>query len=124
MSYGYSDDLRKAALDYYDRGVCTQAEVCAIFGLSVKTLSNWLRQRRETGEFSRRASGHPQPMYRIDAVALRNYFEAHPDAYLHEASAVFGVSPSGIYRACRRLGFTRKKNRAVSGARRSGTRHL
>ena len=116
MSYGYSDDLRKAALDYYDRGECTQAEVCSIFGMSARTLSNWLQQRRHTGHYHRRFAGHPQPMYRIDPQQLQDTIAKHPDAYLHEIAHMMGVSPSGIYRACKRLGLSRKKNRPVSGA--------
>lgn len=113
MSYGYSDDLRKAALSYYDRGDCTQADVCEIFSISAKTLSNWLRQRRETGNYRRRTSEKPQPMYKIDAARLRDYIAEHPDAYLHEIAEAFKVSPSGIFRACRRLNITHKKNSAL-----------
>ena len=115
MPHGYSDDLRRQALRYLDRGH-SQSETCDVFGMSRATLNDWLRRRREKGDFRRRAGGKPQPMYRIDADKLCAYTDAHPDAYLHEIANEFGVSAAGIFYACKRLGITRKKNRAVSGA--------
>ena len=116
MSYGYSDDLRKAALDCYDRGGRPQAEVCEIFGIALKTFSNWLRQRRETGTFLRRACERERSPYKLSKAELAEYIAAHPDAYLKEIAQHFSLHPSTIHYACIRFGMTRKKNRAVSGA--------
>lgn len=113
MTYGYSDDLRRQALKYYDTGH-SQVATCEVFGMSRSTLNNWLAQRRG-GQTTRRPQGKPQPMYRIDAQRLRAVVAARPDSYLHEIAAELRVSPSGVYRACRRLDISRKKNRSVSG---------
>ncbi|WP_162265610.1 IS630 transposase-related protein [Legionella santicrucis] len=45
----------------------------------------------------------------MDDEALKKYIETHPDAHLKELSSHFGVTPSGIWRALKRLKITRKK---------------
>jgi transposase len=115
MSYGYSDDLRASALAYYDRGDCSQSEVSDIFGIGLKTLNNWLRQRRETGDYSRRSEKIRLP-YKLEEAALRSYISAHSDAYLHEIAEQFSCHPTTIFYACKRMGISRKKNQPVSGA--------
>lgn len=123
MTYGYSDDLRVAALAYYDKGGVTQQEVSKIFGIAAKTLSNWLRLRKE-GEFSRRAAQKKLLAYKLDEAALRQYISDNSDAYNREIGDYFGVHPTTIFYARKRLGITRKKNGAVSGAKRGGARNI
>jgi transposase len=117
MIYGYSDDLRKAAISYYDRKHCTQLEVSSIFGIGVKTLSRWLRQRREDGTYVRKSQEKRAP-YTLDEASLRGYISAQADAYLHEIAEQFSCHPTTIFYACKRLGISRKKNQPVSRARR------
>ena len=122
MTYGYSEDLRKKALLYYDKSGKSHAEVCGIFGVSLRAFAEWIRLRK-AGDFRRRPQQKPKPST-IDEAALRAYIDAHPDAYFREIAVVFEVSDVGILKACRRLGITRKKNSAVLRARRSGARDL
>lgn len=116
MSYGYSDDLRMAALSYYDKGGVTQSQVSEIFGVALKTLSNWIRLRK-AGDFSRRSGQKKKGAVKIDEAALQNYIEAHPDAYNREVAEHFGVHPTTIHYARKRLGITRKKNSALRRAK-------
>jgi len=118
MTYGYSDDLRLKALSYYDASGKSQAEVCGIFGVGLRTFAQWVRLRK-AGDFRRRPQQKPKPA-KIDGAALKAYIDAHPDAYFREIAVAFGVSDVGILKACRRLGITRKKNAAVLRARRGG----
>lgn len=118
MTYGYSDDLRAKALSYYDTSKKSQAEVCDIFGIGLRTFAQWIKLRK-AGDFRRRPQQKPKPAT-IDGAALAAYIDAHPDAYFREIAVVFDVSDVGILKACRRLGITRKKNSAVLRARRSG----
>ena len=122
MTYGYSDDLRAKALSYYDTSGKSQAEVCGIFGVGLRTFAQWVRLRK-AGDFRRRPQQKPKPAT-IDGAALKAYIDAHPDAYFREIAAVFAVSDVGILKACRRLGITRKKNSAVLRARRSGAGNI
>jgi transposase len=95
----------------------TQAETCAVFGISRATLNAWLKLRRETGSAQLRPRPKTRRSRKIDDDQLRRYLEQHPDAYLHEIAEVFAVSASAIVYACRRAGITRKKRRrAISSA--------
>ena len=112
MSYGYSDDLRMAALSYYDKGGVTQSQVSEIFGVALKTLSNWIRLRK-AGDFSRRFGQKKKGAVKIDEEALQKYIQEHPDAYNREVAEHFGVHPTTIHYARTRLGRTSKKNSAL-----------
>ena len=118
MPNGYSNDLRERVLAYKDDNH-TQAQTCAVFGISRATLNAWLRLRRETGSAELRARPTTRRSRKIDDERLKAYLDQHPDAYLHEIAEVFGVSPAAILYACRRAGITRKKRRrATSNATR------
>jgi transposase len=112
MTYGYSDDLRIAALSYYDREGVSQKDVSVIFGVSLKTLGNWVRLRKE-GNFSRRSAQKKRESYKLDEAELRQYISDNPDAYNREVSLHFGVHPTSIFYARKRLGLTRKKNDSI-----------
>ena len=108
MTYGYSDDLRRAALKYYDSKLISQQQVCSIFDISLRTFSNWIRLRKQ-GNYSRRANQKKKGATKIDESKLKQYIQEHPDAYNHEIGEHFGVHGTTIYYACKRLGITRKK---------------
>lgn len=118
MTNGYSNDLRERVLAYKDAGH-TQKETCEVFGISRSALNDWLKLRRETGSAHLRARPKTRRNRKIDEQALREYVAAHPDAYLHEIGAVFGVTGTAILYACRRYGITRKKVNPLSRTKRS-----
>jgi transposase len=117
MTYGYSDDLRKAALACYARGGKTQQEVSVLFGVGLKTFARW-RVLEKAGDFRLRPCPPRKRSHKIDGDALCAYVRQHPDSYLREIAAHFNVSDVGIIKALRRLGISRKKNQPVSRARR------
>ena len=112
MTYGYSNDLRVKALTYYDQSGQTQAQVCKIFGIGVRTFGNWVRLRRR-GDYRRRVGARPRPAHKLDRGKLEAYIAVHPDAYLREIGTHFGVTDVAILYACRRWDITRKKNHSV-----------
>lgn len=111
MTYGYSKDLRKKALEYFDRGH-SRSEVCDVFGIHRHTFASWLRIRSSGEDLSPRVNMSGKRPHKIDSERLAAYVETHPNAYLHEIAAVFSVSDVGIMKALRRLGITRKKKPA------------
>lgn len=115
MPNGYSNDLRKRVLAYYDDNH-TQKETCAVFGISRSALTDWLKLRRETGSADLRPRPKIRNSKKIDGEQLKAYIAKHPDAYFHEIASVFNVVPSAIYYACRRHGITRKKTDEISGS--------
>lgn len=120
MSYGYSDDLRKSCLSYYDKSGKTQKEVSQIFGIGLKTLSNWICLRKK-GNYSRRSSPNNRNCPKLDKELVLSYISSNPDAYLIEISEHFDVSISGAHYALKRFGITRKKNDSLRGTRRGKT---
>lgn len=118
MTYGYSDDLRKMCLSYYDKSEKPQKEVALMFGIGLKTLSNWLRDRKE-GFTSLRSEQKARHCPKLDDQSLRTYIGENPDAYLYEIAEHFDVSIPAVHYAFKRLGITRKKNHALRGAGRN-----
>lgn len=115
MTNGYSNDLRDKVLAYKDANH-TQKETCEVFKISRSTLNEWLRLRRETGSAHRKSGAKTRANRKVDEQLLREYIAAHPDAYLHEIGAYFGVSARAIGYCCERYGITRKKRRRAIGS--------
>jgi transposase len=109
MTYGYSVDLRSRVLAYLDGGH-TQKEASAVFGVSRKTIYNWLSLKKNTGSLAlNRAKRYKTSKF--DPDLLRDYVVSHSDAYLEEIAVVFKGTASGVCRALKRLNITRKKSR-------------
>lgn len=108
MSRSYSFDLRKKVMSYLGVGH-TKKEASKVFGISLKTIYNWLSLQEETGSVKAKAMKSYEPS-KIKGQDLEHYISAHPDAYLEEIAVVFKVSVSGIWRALKRLKISRKKS--------------
>jgi transposase len=109
MSRSYSYDLRMKVMSYLGLGH-TKKEASKVFGISLKTIYNWLSLKEETGSVKAKAVKSYEPS-KIKEKELKEYVAAHPDAYLEEIASVFKGSISGICRALKRLKITRKKSR-------------
>ena len=103
----YSKDMRLAALAYINKGG-TQSEAAKIFGVSRDILLRWSKAEtleRKTGYTRRR---------KIDADKLRAHVKAHPQMYLRERAAIFGVATNSMHYALKRLGFVKKTRSAIA----------
>jgi putative transposase len=105
MSYGI--DLRTRVVKFVSEGG-SRTEASDVYGVSRKTIYHWLR--RPTLSTTPKATRES----RINKAKLVSHVTAHPDALLRERAGEFGVTPSGMWRALRKLGM-RKKNDAVRG---------
>lgn len=101
----YSVDMRKRVVAYVTSGG-SKCEASRIFGIGRDTLYRWLSM----DDLSPRPAKTRHRV--IDKERLMAHVRAHPDALLRERALEFGVTPSGLWRAMRRLGL-RKKNDAV-----------
>lgn len=108
MSRSYSFDLRAKVMSYIGVGH-TKKEASEVFGISLKTIYNWLSLQEETGSVKAKAIKSYEPS-KIKGKDLEDYISSHPDAYLEEIAIVFKVSVSGIWRALKRLKISRKKS--------------
>lgn len=95
----YSSDFRRKVLSVRAREGLTIAAVARRFTVGTASVVRWLKQP----EPQRRRN---KPATKIDPIALARDVREHPDAYLHERAARFGVSIQGIAHALRRMNIT------------------
>jgi transposase len=102
----YPKIFRQKALEAFRNGH-SRKEVNELFGLSNTTLRDWEILEKETGSLNNRLLDRKPT--KIDDEALRNYCEENPFATHIEAATHFDCSESGIRKAKKRIGITRKK---------------
>lgn len=95
----YSTDLRTRVIDYV-KGGGSKAEAARRFGVGRHTVYRWLKQPVA------RRPGPRAP--RVDTVRLRAHVLEKPDMYLAERAKLFGMTPSGMCRALKRLNLLKK----------------
>ena len=101
----YSLDLRKKALSYIENGA-SLTETSRIFGVTTRTLSNWLQRQKQQDLAPKMHGSSPS---KIDNDKLIKYIETHPDSCLREIAEVFSTTLQGIFYGCKRLKITLKK---------------
>jgi transposase len=111
----YTNDLREKALAY--ESTHTVKETSEAFGVGMRAIFRWKKQKRETGNVDRKPLNR-KPR-KLDMEGLRRYAEAHPDAYLWEMAKEFRVGTSCIHRGLKKMKITLKKKR---GPTKNGTR--
>ncbi|WP_342349167.1 IS630 transposase-related protein [uncultured Nitrospira sp.] len=118
MSNAYSIDLRVRAMTFVLEGG-RKKMACKIFNIGRDTLYRWTRQYQMQGHVTPKARGK-YVVRKLDDAVLVSYIATHPDATLEELGREFAVSAVAIWKACRRLQITRKKNDAVRRTKRRG----
>lgn len=103
----HAEQLRKVVLNYLAQGN-TQQQAAELYSVSISSIKRWKKAKRELGTVASQAR-RCSP-YKIDTEKLQAYIKSHPDAYLQEIAAYFGVTNSGICKALKRLHITRKKS--------------
>ena len=101
-------EIRERVIEYLESGGLIKSAV-EIFKVSRSSIQRWRRRKAQTGEI--KPTERKNLPYKIDDEALKLYIAKYPDAYLTEIAEVFSVTDSGVYRALKRLGITRKKSR-------------
>jgi transposase len=105
-------------IKYKDSGH-TFAQTNEAFGVSSRSYYDWKAELEEKGNF-----GNHYPASRpgkIDPEKLRELAEKHPDWYLREFAAEFGVCLQAIDKRLKAPGITRKKNVHVFRKKRGKT---
>ena len=105
-----SEDLRKAAVNYYYKGH-TYVETASAFGVGTSTIGAWVKKYRETGSLKNKPLN--RGFKKIDPVKLAEYVKEHPDDTQREMAEVFGCCNEAISKALKRHGITRKKRRSA-----------
>src|SRR6056297_2983431 len=107
MSKSY--DLRVQAVSYVRSGG-SKAEAARLFGVTRRTIYNWLEMGEDVHQ---KARPGPRRNRKVPEEALRQAVETRDDARLIELARHFEVHPSTISKALKRIGLPRKKNVAL-----------
>jgi len=97
MPRPFDNDLRRKFLAAYAVGKGTQAELCAVFGVSVSWAEKVCRQKRRSGQAERVEQRHG-PLSRVDAVGkacLLKAIQERSDLTLAELQAML-VEQHGV----------------------------
>ena len=100
----YSLDFRKQVFKVKQKEKLTFQEVSDRFGVPIRTLFRW--QKRIIPK-----TKPNKPSTKLNMEALRKDVADNPDHFQYERAKKFGVSPSAIYYALRRLKISCKKKR-------------
>lgn len=118
MGKYYSTDLRERAVNYVLRGG-DRGDACHIFEISTSTLQRWISQYSRSGNLSPKPQGS-RP-WKLNHTEVVEYVKCHSDCTLQEAADHFNTFVSVIDYILRKHKITRKKNHAISRARRAQT---
>ncbi len=113
-------DTRRRALAAYERGIKTQSEVAAIFGITLRTFQRWLRAWRTQGrDAPGRSPGRPVIFVGPAAERLRRQVADQPDATLEELAQSLGkiAHYATVHRALERMDLPYKKRRSARQSR-------
>ena len=102
----YSSDMKECVVSFIEGGG-TKKEASRLFKVSERTIFYWLLRKKERGTLANKVRvTRPR---KVEDEELRAYVAKHPDHYLWEIGEAFKMSPSGIFRALKRLRITYKK---------------
>jgi len=109
----YSVDFRQKVLEAVDRGMPV-TEVARLFGVSVPTVHNFRRYRRERGTLEPRKSGSTRhrKLTREDVDLIRRLIDDDPGVTINAIRAQLSVevAESTVWRAVRKMAYTLKKS--------------
>jgi transposase len=119
-----SEDLRLRVVRAWDAEKTSYAELAERFQIGEASVSRILRLHRETGGVEPRphGGGNPARIQDDELSALHALVDANADATQQELAELWfiatgnDVSRSGMSRALRRAGITRKKSDSVRGS--------
>jgi transposase len=117
----YSNDLRSRIVAMYERGEHSLEEVAALFSVSLASVKNFVRRKRQTGSADAfpHAGGQPPSLNAQQAGFVRATIRENNDLTLQELRQRLqqkyrkGVSVPTLSRVLQRLGLSRKKSRST-----------
>ncbi len=98
----YSLDFCRHVLSVRKKEGLTFAQTAARFSVGVASLTRWAQAPEPKGT----SEGRPR---KVDPDKLAQDVRDHPDAYQHERTERFGVTPKAIWNGLRGLGVTYKE---------------
>lgn len=119
----YSLDLRERVVAFIEKGG-KKLEASRRFEVCRSTIDKWLLLKQETGTLQPLPLA-PRSWRKLDPIALQTYVEKYPDERLEDYAKHFQTSPTGVWRALKRLKITRKKRRPfIENGMKANDRHF
>lgn len=117
----YSNDLRRRIVDAYESGDHSLEEVAERFGVSLASVKNFVRRKRETGSSDAlpHAGGHKPSLHQKHSTFVRDAISESNDLTLKELCLRLKqkdkkeVSLPTMSRLLQGLGLPRKKSRST-----------
>jgi transposase len=109
-----TEGIRQRAIEAYQAGEGTQAQIASMYRITLRTFARWWRQYRQSGTFAPAPRGHRPAAYQgRDLEALDRALSRRPDATLEQLREQIGVACSimAVHRATLRLDWRYKKSR-------------
>ena len=115
-----STDLRRRAVEAYERGEGSIPTIAARFAVGPSSLDRWLRRKRDTGTVERapRSGGNPRRVTPEGEALLDGWLQEDPSVPQHELAARLAeaghapVCQQTVGRTLARMALTHKKNRS------------
>ena len=98
----FTQDNRKQVLNSLDEGM-NFAEAAVFYDISPTTIQKWKKRLHS------KTTRYIKP-YKIEDEALAQDVKDHPDDYHYERAQRFNCSPTGISKALKRIGVSKKKD--------------
>lgn len=113
-----STDLRRRAVEAYERGDASIPAVADRFAVGVSSLNRWLRRKRDTGSVERepRSGGNPRRVTPDGEAMLRAWLDDDPSVPQHVLATRLAeaghapVSQQTVGRTLARMALTHKKS--------------
>ena len=118
-----SGEVRQRAIDAYEDGKGSQAQVARFYGIDISTFQRWLQRYRRSGRAGPLPRGHnPAALDTAQMQQLDELVQQTPDATLEQLLDALGVhcSTVAIHNALKRLGYRYKKNATGQRTRTDG----
>ena len=109
-----TEGIRHRAIEAYEAGEGTQAQIAVMYRVTLRTFGRWWRQYRQSGTFAPAPRGHRQAVYQGGNLeALDRAVSRCPDATLEQLREQTGMACSimAVHRATLRLDWRYKKSR-------------
>ena len=109
-----TEGIRQRAIDAYQAGEGTQAQIAVMYRVTLRTFGRWWRQYRQSGTLAPEPRGHRQAVYQgRDLEALDRAVTRCPDTTLAQLREQTGKTCSimAVHRATLRLYWHFKKSR-------------
>ncbi|MGL5079350.1 MAG: IS630 family transposase, partial [Waterburya sp.] len=111
MPAPYSYDLRKKAVNAYDRGE-KKIAICRLMNISRNTLDLWLKREQKTGDFKANAKRPARKNRKIqDLERFKQFVQQHQDKTQKQMASLWGenLTQQNCSDGMKKLGITRKK---------------